>query len=201
MKSAIIVAALALACAGTARAGSPDLAQPQPDAAQAQPDAAQTQPHSAQTQPEAPQQGVDSLIVHGSDHAMGHHVPVPRRLRSVKTRHVDQFKLADRQGFKRVSDLVPFPAFYPGLGIVTVKPETLPMGPFRCFDRAGNLVSTVYMPLLSDMNSHKTWDKVKGLPAPVDHVTMYFHPGHAGVNVPHYHVVLWHVRAENVVAK
>ena len=179
MKFTVIVTTLTLACAGTARAGSPDPAAVQPDAAQ---------------------QNVDSLVVHGSAH-MGHRVPVPRRLRNVRVRHVDQFKLADRQGFKRVSDLVPFPAFYPSLGIVTVKPETLPMGPFRCFDRAGNLVSTVYMPLLSDMNSHKTWDKVKGLPAPVDHVTMYYHPGHPGVNVPHYHVVLWHVRDESVVAK
>ena len=173
MRLAVTVTALGLACAGAAHAGAPD---PAPEAA-------------------------DSLVVHASNHMMEHRVPVPRRLRNVKVRHVDQFKLADRQGFKRVSDLVAFPAFYPSLGIMMVRPEPRPIGPFRCFDRAGNLVSTVYMPLLSDMNSHKTWDKVKGLPAPVDHVTIYFHPGHAGVNVPHYHVVLWHVRDENVVAK
>ncbi len=174
MKITITAIAIVLACAGVAHAGAPD---PVPE-------------------------GVDDLVVHSSGH-MEHRVvvPVPRRLRNVRVRHVDQFQLADREGFRRVSDLVPFPAFYPSLGIVTVKPDTLPMGPFRCFDRAGNLVSTVYMPLLSDMDSHKTWDKVKGLPAPVDHVTMYYHPGHPGVNVPHYHVVLWHVRNESVVAK
>jgi hypothetical protein len=36
-----------------------------------------------------------------------------------------------------------------------------------------------------------------------DHVTMHFNSGHPGVDVPHYHVVVWHVskRAESRVAK
>lgn len=132
-------------------------------------------------------------------------VGVPASLRAGKAAPykpaIDQFKLADREGFKKVSDLVAFPPFYPGLGIVMVKPDTLPVGPFRCFDRAGNLVSSVYMLPLQDMNDHKTWSQVKGLPLPIDHATAYFHPGHAGVPMPHYHLVLWHTKHEEAVAK
>ncbi len=43
-----------------------------------------------------PQQVWTSLVVHGSGH-MGHRVPVPRRLRNVRVRHVDQFQ-AGRPG-------------------------------------------------------------------------------------------------------
>jgi hypothetical protein len=37
----------------------------------------------------------------------------------------------------------------------------------------------------------------------VDHVSIYFNAGHPGVDVPHYHVVLWHVskKEEARVAK
>lgn len=179
MRHLIAAAALTLALTGVAQAGSPY---------------------------EAARRAARNLTVHpmGMGHMhVAHRVPVPRRLREVRVRHVDQFRQAEREGFRKVSDLTKgeFPPFYPSLGIVTVKPDTLPMGPFRCFDRAGNLVSTVYMPLLSEMDGHKTWDKVRGLPAPVDHMTMYYHPGHPGVNVPHYHVVMWHVRNEAAVAK
>jgi hypothetical protein len=47
--------------------------------------------------------------------------------------------------YKRVSELVRFPDFYPGLGRLYVQPKTLPMGPFRAYDQQGNLVSTIYM--------------------------------------------------------
>jgi len=43
-------------------------------------------------------------------------------------------KVAERQGYKRVSDIVNFPKFFPGLGIIFVKAESLPIGPFLCFD-------------------------------------------------------------------
>src|SRR5215218_3776433 len=39
-------------------------------------------------------------------------------------------KVAERRGYKRVSDLVNFPKFFPGLGIIFVKAESLPIGPF-----------------------------------------------------------------------
>jgi hypothetical protein len=32
-----------------------------------------------------------------------------------------------------------------------------------------------------------------GFAGRVDHVTIYFNAGHAGVDVPHYHIVIWHV--------
>ena len=44
--------------------------------------------------------------------------------------------------YKRVSELVRFPDFYPGLGRLYVQPNTLPLGPFRAYDRQGFLVST-----------------------------------------------------------
>ncbi len=147
-------------------------------------------------------------VRHMAHHMMARKVAVPARLRHAKVvarkaPKVDQLKVAEKEGFKKVSDLTngAFPPFYPSLGVVLVKPDTLPVGPYRCFDRADNLVSTVYMLSSKEMDDHKTWDKVAGLPAPVDHATAYFHPGHAGVQIPHYHLVLWHVKDESSVAK
>lgn len=130
-------------------------------------------------------------------------VPARLRVKPLVKLPVNQLKVAEKAGFKKVSDLVNFPPFFPGLGIVTVKPDTLPVGPFRTFDRKGKLISTVYMLPLKDMDDHKKWDEVKGLPAPADHATFYFHPGHAGVDMPHYHLVIWHVsrKGESLVEK
>jgi hypothetical protein len=109
---------------------------------------------------------------------------------------------AERDGFKKVSDLVNFPPFFPGIGIVYVKPDTLPHGPFLAFDRKNRLIETLYMVPLDEMRDHKPLDFTK-LRKPSDHVTMYFNAGHAGVDMPHYHVVIWHVPKdqEKVVAK
>lgn len=95
-------------------------------------------------------------------------------------------------GYKRVSDLVNFPRFFPGLGIIFVKPDTLPTGPFLCFDRNDRLVATVYMIPIKDIDDHKTIEAT-GVTAPVDHVSFYFNAGHPGVDMPHYHFVIWHV--------
>jgi hypothetical protein len=101
-------------------------------------------------------------------------------------------KIAENNGYKRVSDLVNFPKFFPGLGIIFVKPGTLPLGPFLCFDRKDRLMATVYMVLIKDIDDHKSLE-APGFAGRVDHVTIYFNAGHAGVDVPHYHVVIWHV--------
>jgi hypothetical protein len=102
--------------------------------------------------------------------------------------------IAVAQGYKKVSDLVHFPNFFPGLGIIYVKPDTLPLGPFLCFDRQKKLVATVYMVPIKDIDDHKTFEGTAPAFAPkVDHTTIYFNGGHPGVDMPHYHIVLWHV--------
>jgi len=114
-----------------------------------------------------------------------------------KKRHVvrslpNQRKIAEKNGYKRLSELVNFPKFFPGLGILFVKPGTLPLGPFLCFDRKNRLVATVYMVTIKDIDDHKSLE-APGFAGPVDHVNVYFNGGHPGVDVPHYHVVIWHV--------
>jgi hypothetical protein len=104
----------------------------------------------------------------------------------------NQRKIAEKNGYKRVSDLVNFPKFFPGLGVLFVKPDTLPLGPFLCFDRKDRLMATVYMVPIKDIDDHKSLE-APGFAGPVDHVTVYFNAGHAGVDVPHYHFVIWHV--------
>jgi hypothetical protein len=98
--------------------------------------------------------------------------------------------------YKRVSELVRFPDFYPGLGRLYVQPKTLPLGPFRAYDRQGVLVSTIYMLPLKDLDAHKMMEIREGTPVPVDHVDIHYTSGHPGVEEPHYHVILWHVSAE-----
>jgi hypothetical protein len=145
-------------------------------------------------------------------------VQPPRRARSVHTatrrhaqrkRHVsrppsdqhvsrppsDQREIAESNGYKRVSDLVNFPKFSPGLGILYVKPETLPLGPFLCFDRSDRLVATAYMVPIKDIEDRKRFEP-PALGGKVDHTSLYFNPGHPGVDEPHYHFVMWHVTKE-----
>jgi len=106
------------------------------------------------------------------------------------------------RGFKKVSSLVNFPNFSPGLGILYVRPETLPTGPFLAYDRRGQRVSTIYMIPVEDMQNRKNFD-LAGFAGRNDHVDVYFNSGHPGVEMPHYHVVIWHVnkRGEARVAK
>lgn len=104
----------------------------------------------------------------------------------------NQRKIAEREGYKRVSDLVNFPKFFPSLGILFVKPDTLPLGPFLCFDRNDRLMATVYMVSIKDIDDHKAFE-APAFAGATDHVNIYFNPGHPGVDVPHYHFVIWHV--------
>jgi hypothetical protein len=111
-------------------------------------------------------------------------------------------KVAEDKGFKRVSDLVNFPKFFPSLGIIFVKPDTLPLGPFLCFDRKDRLMATVYMVPIKDINDHKTFE-APAFAGSTNHVSIYFNAGHPGVDMPHYHFVIWHVpqKDEERVAK
>lgn len=97
--------------------------------------------------------------------------------------------------FQKVSDLVKLPDFIPGLGELFVDPATLPAGPFLAYDHDGRLVSTIYMIPVADLNPDKRFDDLASPGGAVDHVDVYFNAGHPGVEVPHAHVVLWHVPA------
>ena len=105
--------------------------------------------------------------------------------------------------FQKVSALVPLPDFIPGLGTLYVDPGTLPAGPFLAYDKAGALVSTIYMLPLGTFEKHEGWAGLSAAKAPVDHVDVQYNAGHPGVAEPHYHVILWHVspRAAAALAK
>jgi hypothetical protein len=60
--------------------------------------------------------------------------------------------------FRKVSQLVRFPDFYPGLGTLYLQPDTLPEGPFYGYDRQGRLVNTIYMLPMRLLNSHAMLD-------------------------------------------
>ena len=63
--------------------------------------------------------------------------------------------------YQQVSKLVPLPDFLPGLGILYVDPASLPAGPFLAYDRDGQLVSSIYMIPLKDMNAQKAFSGLK----------------------------------------
>jgi hypothetical protein len=97
--------------------------------------------------------------------------------------------------YAAVSSLVKLPDFIPGLGTLYVDPATLPAGPFLAYDHDGKLVSTIYMIPVADLNPDKRFDDLAAPGGAVDHVDIYFNAGHPGVEVPHAHLVLWHVAA------
>lgn len=111
-----------------------------------------------------------------------------------------QMKAPPGGNFKAVSGLVPLPDFLPGLGTLYVDPATLPAGPFLAFDRQGELVSTIYMIPISDIQDHKSFHNLGAAREKVDHVDMYYNAGHPGVAVPHYHIVVWYVSPEKAAA-
>ena len=98
--------------------------------------------------------------------------------------------------YQAVSKLVPLPDFLPGLGTLYVDPATLPAGPFLAYDHERNLVSSIYMIPLKDMNAQKSFSGLKVAREQVDHVDVVFNAGHPGVAEPHYHVILWYVSPE-----
>jgi hypothetical protein len=88
-------------------------------------------------------------------------------------------KIAQKEGYKRVSDLVNFPKFFPGLGVIFVKPDTLPSGPYICFDRRDRLIATVFMVSIKDIDDHKSYEaRAPAFAGKVDHVAHYFNSGH-----------------------
>lgn len=102
-----------------------------------------------------------------------------------------------RSSYQAVSDLVPLPAFIPGMGALFVDPSTLPAGPFLAYDHEDRLVSTIYMIPLEDMNEREAFDDLGAPGRAVLSTDIQFNAGHPGVAEPHYHVVLWHVDSES----
>jgi hypothetical protein len=163
-----------------------------------------TEPQFTQPQRAAPEALTPTRVqpAHASAKTAARRVGKARRKHHVVRPPPNQRNVAEKNGYKRVSDLVNFPKFFPSLGILFVKPETLPLGPFLCFDRSDRLVASVYMVPTKDIDDHKLLE-APGFAGAVDHVSLYFNPGHPGVDVPHYHVVIWHVtrKEEARVAK
>lgn len=95
------------------------------------------------------------------------------------------------------------PDFIPTMGDVYVNPKDLPYGPYLGYSRGGQLVDTVYMIPIKQFDAHAKFPELASPAGTVDHVGVYFNPGHAGMPEPHYHIVLWHVSKsrESVVAK
>jgi len=102
--------------------------------------------------------------------------------------------------YKKVSTLVALPDFVPGLGTLYVDPKTLPAGPFLAYDKQGQLVSSVYMIPLKDIDGHKGFNDLAVAHEKADHVDMYYNAGHPGVPEPHYHVVVWYVSPQKAAA-
>ena len=97
---------------------------------------------------------------------------------------------------------MPLPDFLPGLGTLYVDPASLPAGPFLGYDHDGKLAATIYMIPVSDLNPDKSFAGLAVGAETVTSVDVYYNAGHAGVEVPHEHIVLWHdAGAKERVAK
>ncbi|SFN91654.1 hypothetical protein SAMN04487859_11150 [Roseovarius lutimaris] len=94
--------------------------------------------------------------------------------------------------YVQVSDVLPLPAFLPGLGTLFVAPDTLPAGPFLAYDHDGKLSATVYMTPLDDLQNGTSYDDLIIGSHEVSSVDIYYNAGHPGVDKPHAHVVLYH---------
>ncbi|SDL31074.1 hypothetical protein SAMN05661010_01416 [Modicisalibacter muralis] len=104
--------------------------------------------------------------------------------------------------YVQVSDVLPLPAFLPGLGTLFVNPDTLPAGPFLGYDHDGKLSATIYMTPLEELKNGVTYDDLGVGLHKVTSVDVYYNAGHPGVDKPHAHIVLYHdAGAEERLAK
>lgn len=94
--------------------------------------------------------------------------------------------------YVQVSEVLPLPAFLPGMGTLFVDPETLPAGPFLGYDHDGKLSATIYMTPLGELEKGVSYDDLDVGMHEVTSVDIYYNAGHPGVEVPHAHVVLYH---------
>ena len=105
--------------------------------------------------------------------------------------------------FKKVSSLVRFPDWAPGLGTLYVDPSTLPIGPYLGYNHQGKLVNIIYMVPLKDLDAHKNFETLGGVAAgmKINHTDIQYNPGHPGVEEPHYHIVQWSISPAAVKAE
>ena len=94
--------------------------------------------------------------------------------------------------YVQVSDVLPLPAFIPGLGTLFVAPDTLPAGPFLAYDHDGKLSATVYMTPLKALSDGTAYNDLGIGLHEVSSVDVYYNAGHPGVDEPHAHIVLDH---------
>jgi hypothetical protein len=94
--------------------------------------------------------------------------------------------------YVKVADVLPLPAFIPGLGTLYVDPAKLPAGPFLAYDREGKLSATVYMTPIEDLQKGQAFDNLGVGNRIVTSVDVHYNAGHPGVEKPHAHVVLYH---------
>lgn len=106
--------------------------------------------------------------------------------------HAAMLQSPPGEPFVQVSDVLPLPAFIPGLGTLFVSPDTLPAGPFLAYDHDGMLSATVYMTPLDELKNGVSYDDLAVGTHEVIAVDVYYNAGHPGVDVPHAHVVLYH---------
>jgi hypothetical protein len=100
--------------------------------------------------------------------------------------------------YQRVSLLFPpFPDYLPHQGTLYVDPTALPAGPFLAYDKRGQLVASMYMIPIRELEAKKPFENLGTAPnlSPV-RVQMYYHDAHPGIADPHYHIVLWYVPAD-----
>ncbi len=83
--------------------------------------------------------------------------------------------------------------YVPGMGTLYKDPAAPLAGPFAAYDKNGNLVSTIYMVSIDDLNAHTKIDELSTHDDDVFGVELYYNPGHMGFDGPHYHIVLWHI--------
>jgi hypothetical protein len=140
--------------------------------------------------------GVGMLFTFSNTAAAQRESPLPSASRMHPDTSAAPLQEPPGGAYRKVSTLVPLPDFVPGLGTLYVDPATLPAGPFLAYDHRGNLVSSIYMIPLKDMNAQKAFSGLKAAQARVDHVDIVFNAGHPGVAEPHYHVIVWYVSAQ-----
>lgn len=99
--------------------------------------------------------------------------------------------------FVKLSSVSHFPDFYPGLGTLYVQPASMPIGPYYGYDRLGHQVNTIYMVPLTFFDDHQVAKWIQSSHLRVNHLTLAYTNPHPGVDMQHYHIILWHISPED----